>query len=197
MRAATWMTCLWPGLAALWLRGRLAGLVLAGMFAAALNIALVMTFWALPSSAGLPGWTLPTAAWVLVLSFWVLGIRWGLGELSRPQQAASPAAPQLEESFRQAQTEYLKGHWIEAETLLARLLARHPDDVEARLLLASIERRTRRPAAARKTLESMLQDETTARWTWEIRAELARLSNNEAEHQGSQSEAPAIAARAA
>ena len=47
---------------------------------------------------------------------------------------ASTSDPQLDEWFCEAQTEYLKGHWFEAETLLARLLSQRPDDVEGRLL---------------------------------------------------------------
>ena len=179
MRALSSMTCLWPGLAALWLRGRWAGLLEAATFAGALNFALIATFgpadWA-ASSLWMRG-----AAWVLVLGFWVLGIRRGLGELSRPRPAATPVQPQLDEWFQQAQTEYLRGHWIEAETLLSKLLVQRPHDAEARLLLASILRRTARLAGARKTLTEMSSDESAARWTWEIQAELARISASEEE----------------
>ena len=52
------------------------------------------------------------------------------------------ADPQLDDWFREAQHEYLKGHWIAAETQLTRLLARQPADAEARLLLASLQRRS-------------------------------------------------------
>jgi predicted Zn-dependent protease len=121
------------------------------------------------------------AAWVLVLGFWVLGIRRGLGELSRPRRAAAPVQPQLDEWFQQAQTEYLRGHWIEAETLLSKLLVQQPHDAEARLLLASILRRTQRLSASRKALTDLSSDETAARWTWEIQAELARISASEEE----------------
>jgi hypothetical protein len=192
MRALSWMTCLWPGLAALWLRGRGTGLLGAVAFAGALNFALIATFapegWA-ASSLWLRG-----AAWVLVLGFWILGIRRGLSELSRPRQAATPARPQLDEWFRQAQTEYLRGHWIEAETLLARLLVQQPDDAEARLLLASIQRRTGRLAASRKTLTEMSSDETATRWIWEIQAELARIRASEKEQPESSGESLSRAA---
>ena len=179
MRALSWMTCLWPGLAALWLRGRWTGLLGAAVFAGALNFVLIATF--APEAWGLTSFWMRGAAWVLVLGFWVLGIRRGLGELSRPRRAAAPVQPQLDEWFRQAQTEYLRGHWIEAETLLARLLVQQPDDAEARLLLASIQRRTGRLAASRKTLTEMSSDETATRWTWEIQAELARINASEEE----------------
>jgi hypothetical protein len=75
----------------------------------------------------------------------------------------------------------LKGHWIEAETQLSKLLVQQPDDVEARLLLASIQRRTRRLAAARKTLIRLNGQESAAHWTMEIHAELARITASEEE----------------
>lgn len=195
MRALSWMTCLWPGLAALWLRGRWAGLLGAAAFAGALNFALITTL--APGVGGVTSLWLRGAAWVLVLGFWILGIRRGLGELTRPRQAATPALPQLDEWFRQAQTEYLRGHWIEAETLLSRLLVQQPHDAEARLLLASTLRRTARLAAARKTLTEMSSEETAARWTWEIQAELARIRASEEEPHKSQAEPDEPISRAA
>jgi hypothetical protein len=74
MRALSCVTSLWPGLAALWLRGRWTGLATAAGFAVVLNSALVATFADLPAPAGLP-WAIPAAAWLLVLGFWVLGFR--------------------------------------------------------------------------------------------------------------------------
>ena len=171
MRAPSWMTCVWPGLTALWERGSWRGLTVAVAFAGVLNFALLATF----TTGQIPAasWPLiPGAAWVLVLSFWVANFA-----LANRKSAAGQ--PQPESLFREAQTEYLKGHWIEAETLLARLLAQNPDDVEARLMRAMVERRTGRFPAARATLIELCQLESSSRWRLEIETELARLAARE------------------
>ena len=171
MRALSWMTCLWPGLTALWVRGSWRGLAVAVAFAGALNLALLATFTTglLPAAV----WPLiPGVAWVLVLSFWV-------ANFALADRKSAAGQPQLEALFREAQMEYLKGHWIEAETLLARLLVKNPDDAEARLMRAMIERRTGRFSAARATLTELGQMESSSRWRLEIETELARLAARE------------------
>lgn len=178
MRALSWMTCLWPGLAALWLRGSWRGLAVAVAFAGALNLALLATFTNLLPLAGERP-LIPVVAWVLVLSFWVTNFALAVWKNTRPLAATAASQPEWEARFREAQGEYLKGHWIEAETLLARLLARHPDDVEARLLRAMIERRTGRLSAARATLTELCQLESSSCWRMEIETELARLAARE------------------
>jgi hypothetical protein len=176
MRTLAW-TCLWPGLTALWVRGRWSGLATATAFAATLNFALVATL------AGdvlygtvLSGWPTMAAAWTSVLGFWVLGVRRSLGELSgRPESQTA----QSDDLLREAQTQYLRAHWIEAETLLARLLATRPNDVEARLLLATIQRRTGRTAEAKALLTELKSDPAAAGWRWEIEDELAALNGRQ------------------
>jgi hypothetical protein len=127
----------------------------------------------------------PMVAWVCVLSLWIAGVWFGWRDLV-PRQAS--ADPQFEQWFRDAQTEYLQGHWIEAETLLARLLVSRPGDVEGRLLLASVQRRTRRLAEARRTLDELSEVEAAARWTWEIHADIQRITAIEREETGTKSD---------
>ncbi|MEX2175175.1 MAG: hypothetical protein WD872_12505 [Pirellulaceae bacterium] len=182
MRALTWMICLWPGLVAAWLRGQFRGLVVAVAFAGVLNLALITTFvWPQGLSAALPTWATPVAVWVLVLGFWIVGVRRNWQDRAGPApgvaESMAAADPQIEADFRAAQAEYLKGHWIEAETLLARLLARRADDVEARLLTAAILRRTGRAAAAQALLTELAGTELAGRWRWEIAAELKRMQS--------------------
>lgn len=180
MPALSWMTSLWPGLAPLWLRGRWSGLVAAAAFAGLVQIALVSTFvWPHILSRELPSWATPAIAWILVLGFWVAGFRAGLRELSRSPVPAPAADPQIDTWFREAQSEYLKGHWFEAESLLAKLLARQANDAEARLLLASIERRTKRLSESRQTLQDLKQSPTAAKWWLEIETELTQLAELE------------------
>ncbi|MCI0361496.1 MAG: hypothetical protein L0211_23685, partial [Planctomycetaceae bacterium] len=176
MRAVSWTTCMWPGLTALWLRGRWGGLAVAIAFGLAVQFALLRTFAPSAMPDVLVAGASSQATWVCVLGFWIVGFWLNRRELL-PAKAA--VDPDLDGWLRDAQTEYLKGHWIEAETLVARLLARRPDDVEGRLLLASVQRRTRRLAEARRTLEQLSENEFAGRWTWEIHAEQQRMAEIE------------------
>jgi hypothetical protein len=176
MRALSWTTCLWPGLAGLWLRGRWGSLLVAIGFGLFLNFALLRTFAPAAMLVVLTGAASPVAAWVLVLGFWIAGVWLGRCELA-PSKAAVNS--QFDQWFREAQTEYLKGHWIEAETLLAKVLAKRPDDAEGRLLLASVQRRTERLAEAKGTLSELGRCETAARWALEIHTEQRRIAASE------------------
>jgi cytochrome c-type biogenesis protein CcmH/NrfG len=70
--------------------------------------------------------------------------------------------------FLQAQGEYLKGHWFEAESLLQQIIRRSPRDVEAQLMLATLYRHTRRVDEARQRLRLMEAIDGAERWRWEI-----------------------------
>jgi len=177
MRALSWTTCLWPGLTGLWLRGRWGSLLVAIGFGLVLNFALLRTFAPGEMPVVLTGAASPVAVWVLVLGFWIAGVWLGRRELV---PAKAPVPSQIDDWFHDAQNEYLKGHWIEAETLLAKLLTERPDDAEARLLLASVQRRTRRLAEAKETLSDLSQSEIAARWALEIHTEQRRIAASEA-----------------
>jgi len=149
-------------------------------FTAVLNWALLATFAAdrLPA-AWLGSTTASAAAWVLVLGLWVVGLVQNRAALwSAAHKVTTGQATARDERLQEAQTHYLKGHWIEAETCLSTLLAAEPEDAEALLLLASIERRTGRIDAAVNTLVELQQSAAATRWAWEIRTELARLASN-------------------
>jgi hypothetical protein len=120
-----------------------------------------------------------TTAWVLVLGLWIVGLAGLRGDWKRLFPPATGSNEQLNDWFREAQTLYLRGHWIEAEALAARILARQDGDVEARLLLASIQRRSgQRPTAAR-TLKDLAQHPAAAQWRDEIATEQKQLSEQE------------------
>src|SRR5262245_24581475 len=180
MRAQRWIAACWPGLLQAWVLGCWRGLALATAFAAALNLALVATFvwprWPAGAPVGLAG----SAAWVLVLGLWVygaVGLRRQWARVAPPRRVD----PQSDGWFREAQQAYLQGHWTQAETLVKNVLERRPADVEARLLRASIERRTRRIAAARQTLDELNADAAAGRWRLEIAAELRQIAELENE----------------
>jgi hypothetical protein len=160
--------------------GSLRGLGLAAVFAAALNLALVSSFvWPRWPVASLPAGTTAAIAWLSVLGLWILGLRWTTQSWSQVCPPKPKTDPQLDDWFREAQHAYLKGHWIAAEALLTRLLARQSADIEARLLLASVQRRTGAWKQARQTLTEL--QPVAARWQWEIEAELKHLTELEAE----------------
>ena len=173
---------IWPGLARLWLRGSLRGLCLACVFGVVLNLALITTFvWPQLLSRQLPSWGTPVAAWILVLWFWIVGRRGDRPLLAgKPPRGDLPTEEQNNQ-LRQAQTEYLKGHWVEAESLLGNLLRDRPDDWEAGLLLGTIFRRTKRIAEARRAIGLLAEHERGLVWRTELSRELASLDNLERE----------------
>jgi hypothetical protein len=182
MRLALLLASLWPGLPQAWKLGSLRGLALAVAFAAGLNLALVCSLvWPRWPIASLPAGSAALVACVWVLGLWIVGLRWTALGWSRLCPPPKKNDPQLDDWFREAQHEYLKGHWIAAETLLVRLLARQPADAEARLLLASVQRRNKHWQQARQTLIEL--QPVALRWQGEIAAELNQLTDLVAEEQ--------------
>lgn len=199
MSGRTW-TMAWPGLAGLWLRGGWTDLGLAVAFAAALNFALVTTFvWPQLISRDLPAWGVPLAAWVLVLWFWVMG-RGRAVRLLAIEAAKSLQPDDISEAlFREAQGEYLKEHWLEAQSLLVRLLSRRPGDAEARLLLVSVYRRSGELDLARQQLVELSRLAAAQRWQEEMQQERRNLARPNATkaRQRDDDDGPATISRAA
>jgi len=77
---------------------------------------------------------------------------------------------------REALTEYLQGSWFEAEAILGRLLRQVPRDVEGRLLLATVLRRTQRHDEALEQLDRLERLRDAARWSREIADERQRIA---------------------
>ena len=159
--------CCWPGLAQLWIRGTWSALFLAVGSAVLLNLALVSTFvW--PT---LFGTSFTWVAWPILMVVWLasgwLSYCW-LGE-----QQDRPAIPEVANDtlFNQAQHEYLKGEWSQAEELLKRRLTKKTRDVEARLLLIAIMRRTERWEQVEQQLEQLEKLDAARAWSEEIRRE--------------------------
>jgi len=177
MRLPFWIAGLWPGLARAWALRRWEGMALAVGFGAALSVAIMATFvwrrW--PAADAMTA----TVAWGAVVGLWVLGIAWlreDWPHLRSSQQAA--LKPECEALFREAQHEYLKGHWLEAEALVGKFLRQAPNDVEARLLLASVQRRSQQWNEARGTLVELRNEPTAARWLLEIDGELRQIEES-------------------
>ncbi|HJT33629.1 MAG TPA: hypothetical protein VJ783_16405 [Pirellulales bacterium] len=167
------LCCLWPGLPQLWIAGDWSGLALAVGFACLVNLLLLTslhwTEW-LDTGLKIAGWTAVSVLWCASA---VSGWRW----MSRQKQSAARASEQ--DLFPRALGEYLKGNWYEAEVVCHDLLRRAVGDVEARLLLATLLRRTRRFPEAHGQLEQLTRLDAAAAWEAEIASEYERLSEAE------------------
>ncbi|HTN74494.1 MAG TPA: hypothetical protein VL096_04580 [Pirellulaceae bacterium] len=115
----------------------------------------------------------PTLGWLALSAFWLVACWRSLRQL--PTLVDNPPDKTTEALFAQAQTEYLKGHWYDAEKLLGQLIAKRPRDVEAHLLLATLYRHDRRLALATQTLDRLEQLDGAGRWYLEIATERQKL----------------------
>jgi hypothetical protein len=170
MGRIAWATYLWPGLPQLWHAGWVAGLILAAGFALLLNVLLLASFvWVeLLSPWHLRlGWSAIAALWVASAA---VTARYGRGGLRGDGAAAG------EDLFREALGEYLQRSWFEAERILDRLLRARPRDVEARLLLATLLRRTGRHVEAGEQLSRIELIQGAEKWCSEIAAERQLLA---------------------
>ena len=137
MERANWLTCFWPGLSRLWIKGHWSGLFASLLFAGLLNLAIASRFiWPelLPP-------VLALSLWAGVAGFWIHGFfqswrQMPLLTASQPVRRVAGGRDGNEEQteddvltdghdedlFESAQQEYLKQNWYEAETLLRKLL---------------------------------------------------------------------------
>ncbi len=193
-RRMHWAAYLWPGLPHLWLRGSWAGLALAVGFAVLLNVTAVST-WVYPE------WLAPRlklACGGATLLVWIVALvetRGELRRLSQRREAESAGTTPREEAVEQqradeadrrfvdAQQNYLRGDWIGTERLLLELLRGRPEDVEARLLLATVWRRQNRRREAAGQLRKLDRMEAAGAWRMEIETErcLLQLDKRDAE----------------
>lgn len=173
MDASCYLTCLWPGLAELWYRGRWSALPSAVAFGVALNSLLVARFvypeWLAPSLVRL-------ACWIGVAIWLVLTLRAAsrLPALLRPR-----SVPETRDRYSEAWKEYLQGRWHEAEAVLAACLEVDPRDCQSLLLLAGVYRHTDRFEAAENTLKQLSRLETADAWWLERQAEEKRLARDQ------------------
>lgn len=104
------------------------------------------------------------------------------------EKVADPERPDT--LFIQAQREYLGGHWEEAESLLQRRINHAPRDVEARLLLVTLLRHTRRLDRAREELEEMMRYDEALEWDFEVDRERQLIELIEQHESAEQSNDP-------
>ena len=154
-------------------RGRASSLLVAIGFSLILNLALVSTFvW--------PLWLGPQLKfylWPVVTGLWIVGgfISWRfLDQFGKEPESADKTDDTL---FIQAQTEYLKGDFTQAELHLAQRLQTEPRDAEARLLLVSLYRRTQREQKAHHQLNNLQRLDASIDWRFEMERERRMLDS--------------------
>jgi hypothetical protein len=163
------MTLLWPGLPWLWLRGSIAGLVLALAFAVVLDAAVVATWiW-----SELFDLRIVTGLWAATAAVWMVA---GVSAVS----AFPPPIPKGRDAahdtlFVAARDAYLSRDWLAAETKLRSLLVVAPTDGEAQLLLATLLRRVGRLKESREALEKLSRSDSGGPWLSAIARELERV----------------------
>ncbi|MCA9134379.1 MAG: hypothetical protein KDA45_14520, partial [Planctomycetales bacterium] len=188
--------CLWPGLPAAWYRGRGRGLLLSVVFAWCVSLLLLATFvW--PAWLSLGQLRL---LWVAAWGTWLVAAGRNYWQLQSLLQCSDSQAAQ---SLVEAQAEYLRGNWFDAEAILLEVLQRQPRDPEALLLLVGVLRHTKRWQPALRRLGQLELLESARPWLFEIGREkslihramaAAQLPLTDSAETASQSAAPESAA---
>ncbi len=186
MRMLRPLTLVWPGLPWLWLRGSVAGLVLALAFAVVLDMAILAT-WIWSEFLELP----------LVVGLWAAtGLIWAIATVSAatafPAPLHSGHDPAADALFAAARDAYLARDWLAAETKLRSLLVLRPTDGEAQLLLGTLFRRAGRHREARAALDKLSRSDAGAPWRSVIARELDRIAAAEASPAPADDAPPAV-----
>ena len=164
MRRMPWPAYLWPGLPQLARDGNWAALAFAVAAAAALNAVLLGTwFWtdALAPALRIICWVFLGVAWSISIGYWAWTDR-------RKAASSEKTGGRV---FEEALEDYLKGNWFEAERKLNLLMRRDEHDLEARLLMATLLRHTKRFDDATHQLNLLVRLDGAHRWALEIHRE--------------------------
>jgi hypothetical protein len=178
MRRMPWTVYLWPGLPQIVGRGNWYALSLAIGAAALLNVTLLGS-WV---------WTELIAPDLRIVCWALLGAVWGISAmlsawLDRRQAALENPDP-AQDLFGQATDHYLRGNWFEVERTLGNLLRKNGRDLEARLMLATLLRHTKRWEEAARELNLLVRLEGARKWELEIRRERELLADARARENG-------------
>ncbi len=176
MPRRVWIAALsvWPGLPQIWTGQEVLGLMLAALFAATLNLALVARFIWTDSFA--PGWVgffavLATCSW---LASFVYTLWWVW--LCHP----SGHRPEIDRLYREATESYLQGKFQEARVSFEQIVAMDDHDADALMQLGTVFIRTEQPNLARRAFRQCQELEGGAKWRWEIQQALHRLGEGSA-----------------
>ncbi|MGD9127383.1 MAG: tetratricopeptide repeat protein [Planctomycetia bacterium] len=123
----------------------------------------------------------------------VTGFLWGaiciFGWMRRDTRRTIPHDQRGDDDLMsEVQEYYLQRNWFEAEKRLKRMIRRNPRDVDARLILAGVLRRSDRPEAAAVQLDRIERLEGIDRWRWEIDRERRFLEDPSVSDESEQEE---------
>ncbi|MBA4017395.1 MAG: hypothetical protein C0483_09500 [Pirellula sp.] len=169
----------WPGVPQLWRGGEWAGFAWAAAFALALNLQVLVAFLYTDLLPAIGIWT----GWLAIGGFWIAGLV--VGRRWTKRQTRTADAYQAEQSlYSDAFHDYLQMNWVAAEAKCAELIRMRRQDVDARLLLATVLRHAGRSAEAKAQLDALVKLEGAEKWGLEIALErrsldeLNELANN-------------------
>lgn len=161
----------WPGLAQIWTGQEVLGLMLSGLFAASVNLAVVARWiW---SDAFPPGWgdlfaAFSVLTWLASFAYTVWWV-W----LCHPERHRG----EIERLYRDAMEAYLQGRWNDSRRRIERILAMDENDADALLHLGTLYVRLDQPVPARRAFRQCLELEGGSKWKWEIQQALKRLDH--------------------
>jgi tetratricopeptide (TPR) repeat protein len=161
----------WPGVPQVWSGQEVLGLILAVLFAVALNLAVVARFiW---TEAFAPGW--PNFFFALAVGQWLASFGYTLWWiwLCHPERHRA----EIDRLYREAQESYLQGRWNETRRRLERILAMDDTDADALMQLGTLFVRIEQPALARRAFRQCLELEGGAKWRWEIQQSIVRIGD--------------------
>jgi tetratricopeptide (TPR) repeat protein len=175
---------MWPGLFQLWRRAEVSGLSLAMLFAVLLNLAIASTLvWTelLPA-----GWR--HALWGTLTILWLTTF---VTSFRQTMRTAGPTT-ESEDLFSAANEEYLRGRLDLAWECLTQLMRRNPRDVEAGLLMATIDRRRGNYEQSKERLRKLQRLEAAAAWQNELDDEWRRVCRQQ-DSPGDEHDSPTLA----
>lgn len=159
---------IWPGLPQIWSGQEALGLILAGLFAATLNLAIVGRWiWTELFAPALTSFfaCLAAVSWLAAMAYTL----WWLWRC-HPEQHRD----EIDRAFRQALEHYLRGRWDDARRGFEAVLALDENDADALMHLGTLYLRTEQPALARRTYKQCLELERGGKWRWEIERALSK-----------------------
>ena len=169
MQISHFITCLWPGLAEIWWRGRFSAFPAAIAFTLALNWLLLTTFL-------YTEWMSGTLVW---MASWIGVAAWGFYVIRRVRELPTMLTPRAisdePDRFSEAHAAYLRADWKSAEALLQQVLAIEPRDPPALLMLAGVYRHTGRYESAELLAIEIGRLEVADAWQLELVTERKRL----------------------
>jgi len=178
--------------------------MLATAFALLVNGLLAATFvWTawLDPRLRMVSWIGLGAVWLLALvaARWGVGVDWVVGRRwSKLQRRAGLPDGYCEgmssdDLFREAQTQYLRGNYLQAETMLCHLADRPEGDVDAQLMLVTLCRHTGRLEESADRLRRLELLDDAGKWQEEIQGEWSSLRRVREESTGLESKPIAAA----